>query len=125
MPASSELSDAIERLRQIQAQMTAISDRTDDSRKLDLVNLRRDLAVQIGKISDIAEKSFLTSADNQVAQQFRALLSAMRRATALHQANFPAVKLDEQSTAYSLSVRAVRDANSQFMQWAAENISRR
>lgn len=124
MATPTDLSDAIDRLRQIQAQMTSISDRTDEGRKMDLVNLRRSLAVQIGKVSDVAEQTFLSSADSEISRQFRALLSTMRRATALHQANFPAVMLDEQSAAYDLSVRSVRDANAKFMQWVTQNIPR-
>ena len=122
MRASHELADSIAKLGQIQSQLVAISDRTDDQRRHDLVNLRRGLALQIGIVSGAAERSFLMTADPQDVRHFRSLLSAMRRAVALHQANFPAVKLDEQGAGYDMSVKSVREANSKFMQWATENI---
>lgn len=125
MFSSHELSDAIAKLGQIQSQLVAISDRTDDQRRFDLVNLRRELALQIGIVSGAAEKSFLITASTEDARQFRTLLSEMRRAVALHQANFPAVKLDEQGAGYDMSVKSVREANSKFMQWIKENIKGR
>ena len=122
MQASHELADAIAKLARIQSELVAISDRTDDERRLDLVNQRRKLALQIGTVSAAAEKSFLMTPGTDDVREFRTLLSEMRRAVALHQANFPAVKLDEQGAGYDMSVRSVRDANSKFMQWAANNI---
>lgn len=117
MSATHEFVDAIGKLRGIQQQLVAISDRTDSDRKLDLVNLRRELSIQIGIVSNVAEKTFLVTATEEDVRQFRTLLSTMRRAVALHQANFPAVKLDEQSIAYDMSVKSVRDANAKFTQW--------
>ena len=125
MLASHELSNAISKLGRIQSELVAISDRTDDQRRHDLVNLRRELSLQIGIVSGAAEKSFLMTAEADDVREFRSLLSAMRRAVALHQANFPAVKLDEQGAGYDMSVRSVREANSQFMQWAKDNIRSR
>ena len=125
MLASYELADAIAKLGQIQSRLVAISDRTDDQRRLDLVNLRRELALQIGMVSGAAEKGFLMTASAEDVREFRSLLSGMRRAVALHQANFPAVRLDEQGAGYDVSVKSVRDANSKFMQWTKENIRSR
>ena len=125
MPASHEFVETIAKLQRIQKQLVSISDRTDNDRKLDLVKLRRELAIQIGIVSNVAEKTFLVTATEGDVRQFRTLLSTMRRAVALHQADFPAVKLDEQSSAYDMSVKSVRDANSNFTKWIDEVLARR
>lgn len=112
----------IRTLEKIQSELALVSQRTDTQRKLEMVQLRRQLSLQIGVISAEADKNFLAGASEAVAREFRSLLSAMRRAVALHQANWPAVKLDDQDSDYHESVKAVREANSQFLQWAKENI---
>lgn len=112
----------IQKLQKIHTDLAVISERTDEQRKLELVQLRRQLAIQIGVISAQADKSFLTDADHTVALEFRSLLSAMRRGIALHQANWPAVKVDEQNPDYRQSIQQAREANSRFRDWAKINI---
>ena len=122
MSDKTELRGEVAKLERIHAALALLTDRTDSGRKMELVNLRRELATQISAISNVAEKGFLVSADNHVVREFRNALSAMRRAVALHQANFPAVALDDQSADYSVSVKAVREANTGFMQWVSANL---
>ena len=78
--------------------------------------------MQIGVISAEADKSFLSEVSQEHAREFRSLLSAMRRAVALHQAEWPAVRLDEQNFEYRQSVQSVREANGHFLRWANDNI---
>jgi hypothetical protein len=118
MSSTKALIAEVAKLRRIQQSLLAIGDRTDEARKMDLVALRRQLAMQIGAVSSAAEQGFLQHADQSSAREFRTLMSTMRRAIALHQANFPAVRLGEKSFEYQESVKAVRDANSRFFQWA-------
>lgn len=122
MSDKSELRDEVAKLERVHAALALLADRTDSGRKMELVNLRRDLATQISAISNVAEKGFLVSADDNVVREFRNALSAMRRAVALHQANFPAVALDTQGAEYNVSVKAVREANAGFMQWVHANL---
>lgn len=122
MASCSALVGEIRKLSKIQTELASISQRTDAERKLEMVQLRRLLSAQIGVISAEADKGFLAQAEHDVVRNFRSLLSAMRRAVALHQANWPAVKLDEQNSEYRQSVKSVREANAAFLQWASENI---
>lgn len=112
----------IRTLEKIQFDLASVSQRKDNERKLEMVQLRRRLSLQIGIISAEADKGFLTGATGEVAREFRSLLSAMRRAVALHQANWPAVRLDEQNLEYGQSVVAVREANNRFLRWASDNL---
>lgn len=116
------LNSEIEKLEKIHAELALISQRIDGERKLELVQLRRQLSVQIGVISAEADKSFLSEVSQEHAREFRSLLSAMRRAVALHQAEWPAVRLDEQNFEYRQSVQSVREANGHFLRWANDNI---
>ena len=116
------LMDEIHKLQKIHADLAVISERTDEQRKLELVQLRRQLAMQIGVISALADKNFLPGAEDIVGREFRSLLSAMRRGIALHQANWPAVKVDEQNSDYRQSIQQAREANSRFRDWAKINI---
>lgn len=118
MSSTKALIAEVTKLRMIQQSLVAISERTDEARKMDLVALRRQLAMQIGAVSSAAEQGFLEHADESATREFRTLLSAMRRTIALHQANFPATRIDEKSSEYHQSVMAVHDANSKFFQWA-------
>ena len=114
----SALIGEIAKLKQIQQSLSAAANRTDAERKMETVALRRLLAVQVGIVGKAAEQDFLPNADAELAREFRQLISAMRRAIALHQANFPAVRMDEQSNEYHDSVKDVRTANANFFKWA-------
>lgn len=122
MSSTRSLNDEVTKLRRIQESLVAIAKRTDEARKMDLVVLRRQLALQIGAVSSAAEQGFLQHAHESSAREFRELMSAMRRNIALHQANFPATRLDEKSSEYHQSVMAVHDANSKFFQWVDANV---
>jgi hypothetical protein len=58
-----------------------------------------------------------------VAQTYRRKFSQMRSAAAMHQADWPAVRLDEADPEYRRSVRAVRDANREFVGWIREVVN--
>lgn len=118
MSSTKALIAEVAKLQRIQQSLVGIGDRTDEARKMDLVALRRQLAMQIGAVSSAAEQGFLQHAHESLAREFRELMSAMRRNIALHQANFPATRLDEKSSEYHQSVMAVHKANSKFFQWA-------
>lgn len=122
MAEKHSLINEIRKLQKIQSDLVSISGRTDSDRKLAMVQLRRQLSFQIGVISTEADKIFLIDANDEDTREFRSLLSAMRRAVALHQSNWPAIKLDEQNFAYRNSVKAVREANGNFLQWSKDNI---
>lgn len=107
---------AVAGLEQVQRDLAAISARTDDRRRHDLIDLRRQLSLHIAEVGRIAEPWF-GDADPETAQTYRSKFSRMRSAAAMHQANWPAVRLDQADADYHQSVLAVRDANRDFVAW--------
>jgi hypothetical protein len=107
---------AVARLEQVQADLAAISSRDDDRRRHDLIELRRSLSLHIAEVGRIADPHFADTAP-EIAQTYRSRFSAMRSAAAMHQAEWPAVRLDQADASYRASALAVRDANRAFVAW--------
>ncbi len=116
MPDTKAILNAVTALERVQADLAAISARTDDRRRHDLIELRRKLSLHIAEVGQIAGPWF-TAADPDVAQTYRTKFSRMRSAAAMHQANWPAVRLDQADAEYQRSVQAVREANRDFVAW--------
>jgi len=103
-------------LEAVQAELAGIADRTDDARRHDLIQLRRQLALQIAKVGQLAEPIFAAT-EAGTAHEYRSRFSRMRSAAALHQANWPAVRLGEDIEQYRASAVGVRQANKEFVAW--------
>lgn len=116
MPDFTPLSRELTALEAIQAELASIADRTDDARRHDLIRLRRDLSLRIAEVGKIAEPIF-GAAEAGMAQEYRGKFSRMRSAAALHQANWPAVRLGEDVEQYRASAQGVRQANKEFVAW--------
>ena len=112
---------AVNALEQVQADLAAISARTDERRRHDLIDLRRQLSLHIAEVGRITEPWF-GEADAELAQTYRTKFSRMRSAAAMHQANWPAVRLDQADAEYQRSVLAVRDANRDFVAWVRQTL---
>jgi hypothetical protein len=121
MPDTKEVLRAVTALEQVQAELAAISARTDERRRHDLIDLRRKLSLHIAEVGRIAEPHF-AKADPEVLQSYRTKFSRMRSAAAMHQANWPAVRLDQADADYQQSVLAVRDANREFVAWVRQTL---
>lgn len=106
---------AVDELETIQADLANVASRTDDGRRNDLVRLRRRLSAQITLIGQTAEPLFAADPDGHT--EFRRCYSAMRSAAALHQADWPAIRLGEDDAGYRRSAHAVRVANQAFVAW--------
>ena len=111
-----ELSRELDALEAVQAALASIANRNDDGRKRDLIRLRRDLSLQIAKVGKAAEPIF-GAADHPLNQDYRNRFSRMRSAAAIHQADWPAVRLGEDVERYQASARGVREANKAFVAW--------
>ena len=103
-------------LEAVQVKLAGIADRTDEDRRHDLIRLRRELALQIAEVGKAAEPIF-GAADPSLARDYRNHFSRMRSATALHQANWPAVRLDVEMEPYQASALEVNEANRSFLAW--------
>jgi hypothetical protein len=103
-------------LEHILDELAGIASRTDDSRRHELIQLRKRLAAQIAEIGRLADPLF-SAGDPETARVYRAKFSAMRSATAMHQANWPAVRLDDGEAGYRVSSNAVSETNRGFITW--------
>lgn len=122
MPETAEILRELTALERVQARLATIATRTDDQRRHDLIELRRELSQQIAKVGRVADPIF-ASADMETAREYRARFSRMRSAAAIHQANWPAVRLGEAADAYRKSALAVREANRDFVAWVREALA--
>jgi hypothetical protein len=106
----------LDALEAVQVELATIASRSDDARKHDLIRLRRELAAQIAKVGEAAEPIFGT-AEHVLSQDYRTRFSRMRSAAAIHQADWPAVRLGEDVERYKASALGVREANKAFVAW--------
>ncbi|HEU4960737.1 MAG TPA: hypothetical protein VFT56_10030 [Sphingomonas sp.] len=111
------VSSAINTLEQVHGEIATIATRDDDRRRQDLVDLRRKLTASIADFGRVAEPFFERIDDPELRRQYHSKFSAMRSAAALHQADWPAVRLGERSDEYRASALAVREANRAFVAW--------
>lgn len=116
MAKRAEVLREIDTLERIQAELAGIASRTDEERKPALVELRRQLSAQIARVGTLADSLFVAS-DSEVTRAYRAHFSRMRSRAALHQADWPAVRLGENPEAYRASALGVREANREFVAW--------
>ena len=114
----------VDSLERVQAELADIASRNDDRRRHDLVELRRKLAAQIGEVGRTADPLFSRIDDDELTQAYRAKFSRMRSATALHQADWPAVLLGERADEYRASAIGVREANRDFVAWMRDALTR-
>lgn len=107
----------IDLLEQLHEEISANALREDDRRRHDLVKLRRRLAGQMGEVQAVCEPLFTRMNESVLLESFRTRFSRMRHVTALHQAKWPAVLLDEHNEEYKTSAAAVREASQEFVAW--------
>jgi hypothetical protein len=114
------ISETVERelaaLEQIHLQFRDIANRTDDRRRHDLIELRRQLSAQIAKVGELAEP-IVSGHDSTIRQAYRDHFSKMRSVAALHQANWPAVMLGQRDEEYAASGQLVRQSAFEFTAW--------
>jgi hypothetical protein len=122
MPELAPILRELGRLEVIQHAFAALSQRTDDRRKHDMIDLRRRLSAQIAEIGKVSEPLFAAHGGPDILQQFRSKFSQMRSAAAIHQANWPAVRLGEAEAEFERSAVTVREANREFLEWTRSAI---
>lgn len=115
---------ALAELEQIHADLASITTRTDDGRLRDLIEYRRRLAERIANLGREAEPMFQSLSRPDLLQTYRQKFSKMRSAAAIHQANWPAVRLNEANDEYYHSIAAVHESNHDFVDWMRATLSR-
>lgn len=117
MGGKSELLTELRNLSAILRQIESINQRTDDERWKDLLNMRRNLAIQSLMTSKLANEFEPLAEDRDTFLTMRQKLSALRIAHVDHQANWPAPFVAQDPVGYSVSAQAVQKMVSEFLDW--------
>jgi hypothetical protein len=120
MIPSAALRQALADLVTAEKGVAAVSDRKDAERKADLVKARRRIAEQLGVVGGLIEREPSLSGDDDAKTRITRLFSAMRSQLAMHQANWPAIRIDDDPVAYRDSAMAVREKVSAFWETCRE-----
>lgn len=121
MTAEGDLLQAVRDLETTLRQSADLPERDDNAHRKQGIELRRQIAKQILKVSETGELAFEAS---DVRGNFRAEFSKMRAAMAHHQASWPIVAIDRSDPSYHASVSALRDANTHFFAWVRSALHR-
>lgn len=122
MRPSAALREALERYRAIEREIVSIGTSSDPDRKLALVRARRTLSEQIGIIGMMIEDDADLARHAELQKEFGRLFAAVRYSLALHQANWPVVKIDEDHAAYLASARGAQEKSDIFWTWCRANL---
>lgn len=115
--------DGFERLR---SSIAVVARRTDDARRHDLIGLRRQLSAQIAEMARLADAELkrLPGGDELV-RAFRSEFSQFRTIMAMHQANWPAIRIGEQPGGYEASAATVDRATRELIAWMSSALAER
>ena len=116
-------SDALAELERILTSMAEMSKRTDDAWKKEFIDMRRQLQLQLTSVASAADQCAQIRSNPEAAAKLREGWTKMRSALALHQANWPAVKIDRADPAYVDSVTKTRATNWGFVELARQVIA--
>jgi len=111
------IAQALDGLEALHAEIAAITARTDENRKRELVEKRRALSTQLGTVAALADGAIMATGDAELTLAYRSRLSNLRSKMAMHQADWPAVRLGEGGEAFRASARRMREANRDFIAW--------
>lgn len=112
----------VDRLRHLKAEIAELARREDGDHRQAVVQLRREIAQQLFEVGAAGERLFADSPDLVI---FRAKFSRLRSTTAAHQADWPAVILNERREAFLASADPMRRAGTDFFQWVTVATSRK
>src|SRR5688572_10161361 len=98
--------------------MAEMSKRTDPDWKQEFIEMRRQLQLQLTTVVHAADRCEKIKRNPDATAQLREGWTKMRSALALHQANWPAVKIDRSDPGYIESVSRTRATNWAFVELA-------
>jgi hypothetical protein len=111
------LSQALDRLEEVQAGFAEITGRTDERWRHDMITQRRLLSAQVAEVGRLADPWIAARNDAETTRAYRERFSRMRSAAALHQAAWPVVSLDPENPEYRSSALNARQCNRAFVDW--------
>jgi hypothetical protein len=120
---SPELYEALQTLATVARDTAEIGKRTDPARKLTLVQLRRKLAIQIGHVSQLIDQDRVLQKHPAKRRELDNLFSAVRYALGQHQADWPAVKIDDDPSGYAMSAQLAYAKSDELWKWCKANLN--
>lgn len=114
------LHELLHELRDMQLRMgdTAIQAQAERTSRTRMIELRRQFADLVRRISGELDGEALRQTDEELAAEFRRRFSDLRTRTAIFQAKWPAVLLDTRDPEFAASARRLRMDNKAFADWA-------
>ena len=114
---SKPLHEALALYAELEAAVVSAGRRSDPARKLDLVQSRRKFAEQLGKLGILIVQDNQLRQDPELQQEMNRRFTAFRYALGQHQANWPAVRIDEDPQGYAQSAWEAYSKSDQFWEW--------
>ena len=119
---SARLRSALVEYGRVGYSVSDVGIRRDDNRKQALVTARRRLAEEVGKIGPLIEQDEELAKAPDKQRELARIFSSMRSALAQHQADWPAVTIDDDPEAYRASSLRVRDKSDAFWTWCKTHL---
>ncbi|MBO9574235.1 MAG: hypothetical protein J7494_00720 [Sphingobium sp.] len=116
---SPQLHDALAHYAELE---TAVVTAGRQSRKLELVQSRRKFAEQIGLLGLLIAQDRALAGTPDKQQEMGRLFTAFRYALGQHQANWPAVRIDEDPRGYAQSAWEAYSKSDLFWEWCLANL---
>lgn len=112
--AALNFQQACKKLAMTQSQLENTQRDAGESWKLEYVRLRREMAIQLGKVYEGMQKLNVPPSSYDAYAKLREAFSQMRSTVALHQASWPAVIIKHDDPEYLTSIKKVRQSNQVF-----------
>lgn len=120
---SPALRDALMLYAELEHAVVMAGRSVDPARKLELVQSRRRFAEQLGRVGILLEQDETLAGHPDKQQAMIRLFSAFRYALGQHQANWPAVRIDEDRDGYMASAQNAYAKSDALWDWCAANIN--
>lgn len=105
----------VNELRQLQQRISTATLRQQRDWRYEVVNARRDIAARVGELSAMARQWDMPGHATALNAAFIDSIGDVRRALALHQAQWPAIAIDPASADFKASVGEIRAAYDQLL----------
>lgn len=118
-------------IKAIQSALRATMERKADNWKMEYIAKRKELSIAFGKLSQISSELLPRIIDKKIVIDFQNTLSQVRHATALHQASWPVVTIENSKSEYLKSLSNLENVNADFhaaadqlIRWAEVNLAK-
>ncbi len=119
---SPQLHEALALYAELEAAVVSAGRRSDPARKLDLVQARRKFAEQLGRLGLLIAQDQKLRQHAEIQQEMNRHFTAFRFALGQHQANWPAVRIDEDPKGYAQSAWEAYSKSDRFWEWCLANL---